>query len=75
MYAIHAAEVLLRHFADVLVYLCRDIVEGLRVQGCTSVTDFEWQRQLRYDCDPVSEEITIRQVWLWARLCSCMLML
>lgn len=41
---------------------CRDIVEALRLEGCASVTDFEWQRQLRFECDPISEEIAIRQV-------------
>ena len=37
-------------------------MEALRLEGCASVSDFEWQRQLRFECDPVSEDIAIHQV-------------
>lgn len=44
--------------------VCRDIVEGLRTCGCTSVPDFEWQRQLRFEMDATLDDVVIRQVSL-----------
>lgn len=41
---------------------CRDIVEGLRTCGCTSSSQFEWQRQLRFEFDTALEDVVIRQV-------------
>ena len=40
----------------------RDIVEGLRACGCSSTTQFEWQRQLRFELDTVLDDVVIRQV-------------